>query len=290
MFNLIFELRFDEKQVTEPLQPEPVICVTRPELAFRLLRNFGHLILNLNLEYIQFNYQRNFKSVKGYTMPEDYAEEYVQFDYQRKLNSVNGHTMIEDYLAEYCSETLCQLSLQYFDIYHRFDVCFFHNVQKQFSRVKTLHIIHCNSYKDLPLNIIFPSLETLKWEYNLCRSESTLITHFHSLKSVEIVFPSEFKDEDIEEFFQLNQKLESAKICFTRNLTPNLYPRLKFYCPNIKNYYTGSNLNRGPFYLYKFINPGRYCRDKNKMYPLNTSQRYKNDLQALYFLYKKVMR
>lgn len=85
---LIFEFRFDDEACKAPLQPEPVIRVSRPDLAFKLLRNFGHLIVGLSLDYVQFN--------------------------KRYGYSKEGVRMIEGYLERYCCETLSKLSLQYY--------------------------------------------------------------------------------------------------------------------------------------------------------------------------------
>lgn len=257
---IIFEFRFDEKKYHQPLQPEPTICVTHPALALKMLRNFGHLIVNLSLDYILF-----------YT---------PDIEFNNSCGGIELIKMIEEYLAEYCSGTLCQLSLQNSDRHYPI----LKDIKKQFLKVKTLQTDHCYFGEELPFNKFFPNLQTLNLGFNHFENKSHIV-HLRTVKNLSIDFLHiKFEEENIQEFFKLNLQLERAKICLIRGFNPDLFPRLKEICPNVKSVF----VLRSPFHYDEFVcGDLEYETKKKYQYPANTSDTYKKNLENLYYRYRK---
>lgn len=189
--------------------------------------------------------------------------------------------MIEEYLAEYCCGTLCQLSLQNSERLYPV----FKDIKKQFTNIKTLQTDFCKIGEDLLNGSMFPNLQTLKLGYNHYHSKSALLVNIPMVKHLSIFFfDVQFQEEDIQEFFKLNSQLENPK-AVGRKLSSDFFSRLKEICPNLQRTWIHF---QSPFQYVKFVWDGeKYFRNKNKIYPANTSNRYKNDLENLFVLYYK---
>lgn len=154
---VILNFRFWEEYLVEQPILEPDICVTCPLIALKILRNFGHLITNLHLDYNLFFFpdaQRNPKFFK----------------------------FIECYLAEYCSESLQQISLQGGLLtYHR---KIFEHIQKPFINVNMVQTEQCSFGEELPYQKVFPNLKTLKHERNNVENVSVIPFKLTSLENL----------------------------------------------------------------------------------------------------------
>lgn len=259
----------------EELSPsEPVICVTHPVLALKILRNFGHLILDLSVDYILFYMSTTQNNAVGDGRTEP-----------RKL--------IEDYMAEYCSETLCQLSLQ-----NGISTTYqepFEDIQKQFTSVKTLRTESCFFGEKFSFNKLFPKLQTLQLGNTCFKKMSTLIVRLPTVKYVVIDFTHMQVENLLQKFFKLNPQLENPKIHLPDTGENSLCSTLQKNFPNVKE---TDLAPPSPFEYNKFIGhsyrfevnyhaTGSF-QQRKILFPesLEISNRYKNDLQNLYVLYR----
>lgn len=248
MLTVILEFRFLECK-----QSEPVICVSHPLFAVKMLRIFGHLIVNLSVDYHLFY-----------------------------LGDTKPMNMMEDYLAEYCSQTLYQLSIQNSTLIHEA----LEDMQKPLTGVKTLQIQYCTFGKNFTFNKVFPNLQTLKSGSNSYLYSSVIIAHHPTLKHLTIRFDDQIQEDNIIKLFQLNPQLGNSKICFFRDsIGFDSFPRLKQCFPSLQkiNRYYYNPLHIHTFFCYGNI----YERRDRYKYPNNLSNGYKNELENLYVFCSK---
>lgn len=207
----IFTLRFSDE--IPPPFTEPDICVTHPVIALKLLRNFGHLITTLHLEYDLF-----FKLENQPHQP--------------------FCKIIEHYLAKYCSQSLHTISLQ--GGINTNNHIIFEDIQKPFINIKTVHTEKCTFGEELPFNRVFPNVKSLKLGFNKYIFPSAIRVQLGSVEnlwfcdSIWLLTPREFKEEDIEEMFRRNSQLQNSVLHLYFIYSSNFIARLQEYCPNLQ--------------------------------------------------------
>lgn len=177
----------------------PDILVMDGLTILKLLRNFGHLIININIDFGAFKYT---------------------FRYT-----------IANYLAKYSSKSLIQMSVA---VEH---MRFFENIQKPFINLKSLYMGACCFGRDLlPFNSIFPNLQSLRLGHNQYENTSAFIIHYFSLTEFALYDLREsFNQNDIEKLLKLNPQLEKLDIRpADRFSNVQFIERLKKCCPKIK--------------------------------------------------------
>lgn len=221
------------------------------------------------------------------------------FNFRCKSIPHDRRKLVEQYLVDYCSESLNQLSLE--GIYYiSLDHYLFEDTQKQLRNVKILHVERCRFKKELPFKRVFPNLLELKLGYNVYHDTSAIRAHFPSLKCLWFFadrgFWKRFREKDIEELFKLNPQLESATYYSFSELSSNFIKLIKGHCPNIQFMRHRENeiiyLDNNVFSFRNFICEGHsrtndrdgFC-DKNKIYPLELSDKYLNHIGDLVCLY-----
>lgn len=281
IYTVILDFRFceDWQQYMEQ-NPEPDICVTRPLIALKILRNFGHLIANLHFDYNLF--------------------------YIRSRRSPEFFKFVEYYLAEHCSESLQKISLQgcYVSIHH----AIFEDTKKPFINVHSVQTEMCTFRDELPYNRVFPNLKTLKHgrsSYRTIRNtDSKLIrVKFNSLENLwfsQLTFNMQYRLEDdyIEEMFKLNPQIENAVVHYKfKDLTisRDFCKRIKKYCPNVQIVHTSFD-DGGQFHIFSFIyfayhdelHDFKNISDIFDSCPIKISDKYKNALEQLFDLYMEL--
>lgn len=257
----------------EFIQPvsEPDICVAYTVIAFRILRNFGHLITNLNLEYQLFAISpKRVGRVMQYT----------------------GLKLIEHYLAEYCSESLRQISLE--GTFHDVHIIL-EDIQKPFINVTTLHIEACAIGKELPFNKVFPNLKTLKLGYNIYKQTSAIRYQFNTVENFFFLdffdWVDKFTEEDIEEMLKLNPQFKNPSLFFKWKYSSHFIARIQQYCPYIQSYeyHVCHNLLNflDFFYRSRTYDDRKTFTGFTKLNPVKISDKYKNTLQEIFDLYEK---
>lgn len=260
----ILNFRFCEVQ-PQPVE-EPNICVTHPVTALKTLRNFGHLITNLHLEYMLFFLPKK--------MPYNHTK-FCKF--------------IEHYLSEYCSKSLQQISLQG-------NLCtsihtILEDIHKPFYGVKAVHIEKCAFGEVLPFNTVFPNLQSLKLGFNAWNCPSAIRNKFNSLENlwfedrIFLVGQAKFEEKDIEDFFRLNPQLQNAVLNLWINTNSNFTARLQKYCSNLQIRHC-SQYQRSYFSFDAFFNKEGYGNRKTfteipESSPIKISLKYKNSLEKL---------
>lgn len=230
---------------------EPDICVTHPLMAFKILRNFGHLIPNLHVQFTLF-----------------YAVE----------KNVGPMTMkyFENYLAQYCSESLVDLSFEY--------SCYtlFEGIEKPFTCLKTLHADFCTFGEQLHFNKLFPNLQNLKLGWNCYGNTAAIRTHFPALKNLWLYDDNycnsdlKFQKEDIEGLLKLNPQLEKSTFFFVDKYGPDFIRHINKHYPNAQIANGLRRRDTNPF-SYNSITFGR----SNKIYPAHFSDKYIDSLEKL---------
>lgn len=258
------DFRFCE-EFPQPVS-EPDICVTRPVTALKFLRNFGHLITNLHVEYFLFHMLEKSRDTKFCKI-------------------------VEHYMAEYCSESLRQISLK-----GDCSLCehiILEDIHKTFVNVKIVHTEQCAFGDVLPFNRVFPNLQTLKLGFNIYNNRSAIRVQFNSLESLwffDYIYLRyrTFEEEDIVEMFKLNSQLQNAVIYL--HFHSNLIARIQEYCPDIKLVrglfpHIGSFFNFEDF-VYKLNRGDRITfTGFTETYPIKISDEYKIALQDLFDFY-----
>lgn len=217
VFTLLSNFRFCE-EIPKPVS-EPAICVSQPVMALKLLRNFGHLITNLHIDYSLF-YLKNIHTLENphYVFP--LCKE------------------IEHYLEEYCSESLREISFQ--SSCNTFNHIMLEEIQKPFNNVKMVHTQCCKFRDVFPFNKVFPNLHTLKLGMNHYTKRSAIRVHFSSVENLwffDGAFRNPFmtfNEKVIEDMLKLNPQLKNALLYLIHDYNSNLIARVKKYCPNLK--------------------------------------------------------
>lgn len=183
------------------------ILVTTTVMALKILRNFGHLIENIH----------------------------VNFYIQSPLRKCNQQ-ILEEYFVKYGSNSFIKMSLT------ENRRIFFENIQTPFSNVKSLHIVDCRFGHELPFNRIFPNLQTLRLGLNRYSNPSAIRMNFLALVNLAID-DSYYKiqENDFEELLKLNPQLEKLEIYTEYGYSPKFISYLKEYCPNIRHLGLGSS-------------------------------------------------
>lgn len=166
--------------------------ISNPGKAMKLLRNFGHLICDVQLN---FQYYSTFDSVE-----------------------------IERYLAEYCSKSLTDLAICY-SLYNIFEF-----IETPFENVRCVRVEHCTIGARMPFKRIFPNIRALYLGANWYETPKHIREHFPALKNLSIQ-ATRFQESDIRETLKLNPQLERLEITsysieLIRCLNDNL-PKLK---------------------------------------------------------------
>lgn len=278
VLTLVSNFRFCE-EVPQPVS-EPVICVSHPVMPLKLLRNFGHLITNLHIDYSLF-YLRNIYTLEN----PHYVYPYV-FPLCKE---------IDHYLEEYCSESLREISFQSSCL--TFTHIMLEEVQKPFNNVKMVHTQCCRFRDVLPFNKVFPNLHTLKLGMNQYIKSSAIRVHFPSVENLwffDRAFQNPSKilnEEDIEDMLKLNPQLKNALFYLRHDYNSNFIARLREYCPNLQFLQNGRYpFNHSFFSFIAFYNK-RHLKDGRKTFtgltesnPIKISDKYKNTLQELFEL------
>lgn len=251
-------------------------------MALKLLRNFGHLITNLHLDYKLF--YLNIHTWNGPPIVHPLCKE------------------IEHYLEEYCSESLRQISFQSNVNINHHEVL--KDVQKSFKNVKIVHTQLCRFGDVLPFNKVFPNLNTLKLGSNQYENRSAIRVHFPSVENlwffdkIFLIGGAKFKEEDIEEMLKLNSQFKSSLLYLKDVYNSNFIARLKEYCPNIQLLQNEPRnepdpYNRSIFSFEAFLRNTDLKRDARdaktftditESHQIKISNKYKNALQDLFEL------
>lgn len=231
-------------------------------MAFKILRNFGHLIPNLHVQFYLF-----------------YAVE----------KNVGPMTMktFENYLEQYCAESLVELSFEH--------SCYtlFEGIEKQFTCLKTLHANICTFGEKLPFNKLFPNLQNLELGWNCYRNTTAIRVHFPVLKNLwfydHMYFNSDlkFQKEDIEELLKLNPQLEKSTIIFLEKHSPDFIRHINKHYPNAQ-IVNGLRLQvTNPFSYFEFVFRDTHRgRRKHEIYPAHFSDKYIDSLEKLRNMHK----
>lgn len=144
--------------------------------ALKFLRNFGHLLWNMQL---------NCKVLSP------------------KLNVEFTH-----YLFKYCSK-----SLQSFSMYHNSSEFLFpDNNNNVFTNLFKLKMEKCTFGRELNLNKMFPNVSILHLGPNRYEYPEAIRVNLPSVKEL-IIQPNTFEEEDIKEVLKMNPQLERLTIC-----------------------------------------------------------------------------
>lgn len=246
-------------------------------MALKLLRNFGHLITNLHIDYRLFFLNTFTVNIQPIVHP--LCKE------------------IEHYLEEYCSESLRQISFQsHANAYHHIVL---EDIQKSFKNVKIVHTRQCTFGDVLPFNKVFPNLNTLKLGSNFYKNTSAIRVHFPSVENLwffdEIFLRyKQFKEEDIEEMLKLNSQLKNSLLYLIVNYNSNFIARLKEYCPNLQPLQNGRfPYDRSIFsydaFVYNSYPNGNHTTFNSitESYPIKITEKYKKTLQDLFEIYMR---
>lgn len=150
------------------------IIVQKPLMALKLLRNFGHLIWDLQLSL------RFFRS------------EIV--------------AAITHYLSQYCSKSLYSLSLCGNSTKIPFEC-----IENVFINLEILRVDLCKFELDLMFGKIFPNLRVLNLGANRYESPQTMIDNLPSLSHLTMQV-NKFEENDIEAMIKRNPQLERLEI------------------------------------------------------------------------------
>lgn len=240
-------------------------------MAFKMLRNFGHLIVNLHVDYLFFCTP---------TKPSLYGCVHL----------------FENYLSEYCSESLRQLSLQNSPSYgvhtpFPFGYTIFNGIQKPLTGIRTLRIVECCfDTHSLLFNRFFPNLQTLKLGENSYMRGSVIrvptVKHISLFNTV-----IDFHEEDLVEFFKLNPQIESSLLMLQgsrKDFSSDFETKIKKYSRNTEIKFSASVYYRNHFTFEPFVlfSKKHHPRSKTKIYPSHISDEYMNAMENLYELYQ----
>lgn len=209
----------------------------------------------------------------------------------------------EYYLSEYCSESLREISLQgHFCTNLHMNI--FEDVHKPFVNVTTVHTEECRFGQELPFNIVFPNVQTLKLGFNAWENLLAIRMQFNSVKHLWFFDRTslnsfiKLKEEDIEEVFKLNPQIQSSVLILRFKYSSNFIARLQKYCPNVQvSHYTGefayySFFSFSAFY-FKFASFSKCFHRETfthvpKLFKFKISDKYANSLQKLGEFYSKM--
>lgn len=273
IFTFILIFRFYEG-FPQPFT-EPDICVPHQVIAFKFLRNFGHLITNLHLDYNLF------------------------FNLKKYPNQYEACKFIEHYLAEYCFESLRKISLQ--GSSNTGSYIIFKDIERPFINVENVHMEECTFGKELPFNKLFPNLKTLKLGSNIYRETSAIRVQFNSLQNLwfhDKIYQcfEKFDEEDIVEMYKLNPQLEKSMLSLWFAYSPNFIVRLQEYCPNLQllpycTYdYHCSFFSFNAFHFKHYFDGRITFTDIMASCPIKISNKYKNALEKLFDFYVRKIR
>lgn len=170
--------------------------ITNPSVTLKLLRNFGHLISDLQINFALFN--------------------------------VKICKRIENYLAEYCSKSLSFLSLRCNPFIELFE-----DIETPFTNVYSLEMESCCFLKSkIQFDEMFPRLRFLQLDSNRYETRSVVNTAIPFLRSLAIL--RDLNEHDILESLKLNKQIEKLLLIkYTPNLIRSLndcLPKLQCLC------------------------------------------------------------
>lgn len=288
-FMLIFYNRFTKEYIYPNPVIEPDICVTNGVIALKIVRLFGHLIMNLHLDY--------------------------QLFYVRKgdpHSDVKFCKFIDYYLSEFCSESLHEISLQ--GSFRTAKHYCFEDAHKPFVNVKKVHTERCAFGEKLPFNKVFPNLRTLKLGYNTWTHPSAIRMNFNSLENLWFydknynIAQMDFKEEDIEEMLRLNPQIQNAVLLLDNSYnvwhrhslsysySSDFDARLQKHYPNIHislpRFGYHNIFSYDAFFFETDSFSSEYGRkkftDMPEGFPIKISDKYKNSLEKLCESYWKM--
>lgn len=153
-------------------------------MTLKFLRIFGHLIVNISIDFTMFRYR----------------------EHQRTL---------VQYLIEYGSNSFIDLTLGL--IAHPFPEYF--DPERPFTSVRILQFELCDFRRNSlsSINTIFPKIHTLKLGQNTYKLSSAVKVHFPSVKHLSFdgqIIPRnlEFESNDVEELLRLNPHIEKLEL------------------------------------------------------------------------------
>lgn len=198
----------------------PDIFISNKVTGLKILRNFGHLIVNAHFDL---------------SSPRRYSE------------------MLSRYIVEYSSQSLVEMILQCANDY------ILQNTQKPFTNVKSLHLDCCNfQYEYTFPNEQFPNLKSLKLADNYYGNvpyPKPIRMHIGSALTDFAFHDSDLFDMNgIVRLLQLNPQLKKLELCldFYSTDCEYFFKILKEYCPNLKHFGYCTNNEHTYFYFDDF--------------------------------------
>lgn len=184
----------DNRSVTSNPVKYHGINILNPLSALKILRNFGHLIWNIELNSSYFR--------------------------------IGIAEKVECYLAEYCSE-----SLNTFSLYCNEEKPFFDGIDTTFKDVDILRVKMCNFGHHSKFSQLFPNVRVLKLGVNLYKTPQVIRMNLPSVKDLTI-HSNKLKVIDIKEAFKLNPQLEKLDIYSIQEVA--ILRGINEYLPNLK--------------------------------------------------------
>lgn len=180
-------------------------------MSFKVLRNFGHTMTEIELKYGPIYYLGDNRYYK--------------------ISIYDFIDKIEFYLAEYCSKSLKKLLIDECNIYYykksEQTKTSFENIEKSFQNVTFIKLIQCYLGPRL-LSKVFPNLESLHLMHNMYKKFSVINEHWPKLKELRIrntycyatihagikfhVQTVPFQGDEVIEMIKLNPQLEKLEM------------------------------------------------------------------------------
>lgn len=179
----------------------PGIFVVDCLSAFKLIRNFGHLIM----------------------------------DFHINLELFNGKSQrIEQYLDEYCSKSLTQITIK------ESSNNIFQITPKPFQNVEFVWLENCFFGLELSIKDIFPNVRVLKLGRNYYLHPPIIRMHLPRLTELFFHernnYIYRFQESDIDMLLKLNPQLEKLVLCLSNQYDSKLIQNIKINCPNLRHF------------------------------------------------------
>lgn len=198
----------------------PDILIVRRVLSLKFLRNFGHLISNLHVQFLTYHL--------------DGVNVFANYNYKLII-------IFLEYLCEYGSKSIIRLSLE------QTHIPLLMNIKVPLTSVKVLRIQRCRMEGLYLINTLFPNLHTLNLGENYYVPNSTIQCHFPTVKCLAFnddwyrFYTKAFERDDIEQLLRLNPQLEELKLTINHSFNsfdmckdkkifqcfPDYFPHLK---------------------------------------------------------------
>lgn len=169
--------------------------ITKPKAVLQLLRNFGHLIRDLHINFALFS--------------EKLCEK------------------IEQYLTKYCWQSLNFLSLSC----HPTQMLFNGTIERPFTNVYNIKMECCCFFRcKVQINEYFPRLRFIQLDSNCYETRTVIIGHDPTLRALAIM--KEFEESEIVEILKMNPQIEKLILC--SNYSPRLVRCLDEYLQRLE--------------------------------------------------------